>query len=105
LYALLEKAADVLEAWVDDLQTKGNSERTGLALIAAADRVKNGEPFRYAENEQATAAVESSVEFDAPQADVSAEMQSGFATDDNPEEEVPAAVAEAEEVELSDEEL
>ncbi|HEY6774368.1 MAG TPA: Hpt domain-containing protein [Oxalicibacterium sp.] len=105
LYALLEKAADVLEAWVDDLQTKGNSGRTGLALIAAAERVKNGEPFRYAENEQATAAVESAAEFDAPQADVPAEMQSGFATDDNPEEEVPAAVAEAEEVELSDEEL
>ncbi len=49
LYALLEKASELLSAWVLDLQTQGRSARRPDALIAAADRVRNGEPFRYEE--------------------------------------------------------
>lgn len=49
LYALLEKAAELLSAWVVDLQTEGRSARRPDALIAAAERLKNGEPFSYEE--------------------------------------------------------
>ncbi|HCY62317.1 MAG TPA: hybrid sensor histidine kinase/response regulator [Oxalobacteraceae bacterium] len=49
LYALLEKAAELLSAWVLDLQTQGKSLRRPDALIAAADRVRNGAPFSYEE--------------------------------------------------------
>jgi chemosensory pili system protein ChpA (sensor histidine kinase/response regulator) len=49
LYVLLEKAAELLSAWVVDLQTQGRSARRPDALVAAADRVRNGEPFRYEE--------------------------------------------------------
>ena len=105
LYALLEKAADVLEAWVEDLKTKGCSARTGLALIAAAEEVKNGQPFRYDESAQAApAAAENNAPPDASD-DAQSAAWSGTSLTDNPEEEAPAAVAEAEEVELSDEEL
>lgn len=97
LYALLEKAAGVLEAWVEDLQTTGYSGRTGLPLIAAAERVKNGEPFRYDEaDEQPIAAIE--------EIDTLPEIQTEALVEDGLGEEAPA-VAEAEEVELSDEEL
>ncbi|TCS36861.1 chemosensory pili system protein ChpA (sensor histidine kinase/response regulator) [Paucimonas lemoignei] len=49
LYALLEKAAELLAVWVEDLQTQGRSARRPDALIAAAERVKNREPFSYEE--------------------------------------------------------
>lgn len=50
LYALLEKAAEVLEAWVQDLKTLGRSARTPDALVKAAERVKEGGHFEYDEN-------------------------------------------------------
>ena len=47
LYALLDKAAEVLGAWVADLQANGTSDRTPTALAAAAERVKLGGAFLY----------------------------------------------------------
>ena len=49
LYALLDKAAEVLGAWVVDLQTQGRSDRTPTALAAAAERVKLRGAFHYVE--------------------------------------------------------
>jgi chemosensory pili system protein ChpA (sensor histidine kinase/response regulator) len=49
LYALIEKAANVLEEWVNDLLSLGQSHRSPEPLVAAADRVKQGEDFYYAE--------------------------------------------------------
>jgi chemosensory pili system protein ChpA (sensor histidine kinase/response regulator) len=47
LYALLEKAADVLGDWVQDLKSTGTSRHTPDALVRAAERVKAGEQFSY----------------------------------------------------------
>ncbi|MES2071902.1 MAG: Hpt domain-containing protein [Pseudomonadota bacterium] len=49
LYALLDKAAQELYAWVEDLKQRGQSTRTGAAIIAAAERVKAGQSFVYEE--------------------------------------------------------
>ncbi|RJG04580.1 response regulator [Noviherbaspirillum sedimenti] len=49
LYALLGKASELLSAWVVDLQTQGRSMRRPDALIAAADRLRDGAPFFYEE--------------------------------------------------------
>jgi len=57
LYALLEKASELLSAWVEDLQTQGRSARRPEALVAAADRVRNGAPFSYEESPVAETAV------------------------------------------------
>lgn len=56
LYALLEKASEIQKAWVADLQNEGRSGRTPDALIAAAERVKHGQPFSYEEMAAAAAA-------------------------------------------------
>lgn len=45
LYALLEFAEPQLFAWVDDLSQTGQSKRDGLAIIAAAERVKAGQHY------------------------------------------------------------
>lgn len=50
LFALLDKASELLGAWVVDLQTEGRSARTSQALVAAAERVMRGEPFSFEEN-------------------------------------------------------
>ncbi|MDB5762758.1 MAG: putative chemotaxis protein histidine kinase [Herminiimonas sp.] len=55
LYALLEKATEVLGAWVADLQTQGRSDRIAAALMNAAERVKKGESFLYEESAGAIA--------------------------------------------------
>jgi chemosensory pili system protein ChpA (sensor histidine kinase/response regulator) len=55
LYALLDKATEILGTWVMDLQTQGRSDRTPLALTSAAERVKKGEPFFYEEGISAIA--------------------------------------------------
>jgi chemosensory pili system protein ChpA (sensor histidine kinase/response regulator) len=55
LYALLDKATEVLGAWVTDLQTQARSDRSASALASAAERVKKGEPFRYEEDAGAIA--------------------------------------------------
>lgn len=47
LYALLEKAADVLAGWVQDLKLVGKSACTPDALVKAAERVKSGGQFAY----------------------------------------------------------
>ena len=49
LYALLEKAADVLGDWVQDFKDQGRSNRTPDALVAAAERVKAGSEFYFEE--------------------------------------------------------
>ncbi|WP_206047008.1 Hpt domain-containing protein, partial [Noviherbaspirillum denitrificans] len=49
LYALLEKAADVLGDWVQDLKNTGTSSRTPDALVRAAERIKAGGQFSYEE--------------------------------------------------------
>ncbi|GGI20268.1 Hpt domain-containing protein [Oxalicibacterium faecigallinarum] len=61
MYALVAHAASELGAWVLDMQTMGRSDRTGQALIDAAERVKNGEPFRL---EESAAIVPSSPQMD-----------------------------------------
>ncbi|MFZ6842802.1 Hpt domain-containing protein [Undibacterium sp. RuTC16W] len=49
LYGLLDRAADEMFAWVEDLKHVGFSGRNGLALIAAAERIKAGQDFQYIE--------------------------------------------------------
>ncbi|HZW12848.1 MAG TPA: Hpt domain-containing protein [Noviherbaspirillum sp.] len=49
LYALLEKAAELLGVWVQDLKKFGRSDRTPHALVNAAERVKTGGHFFYEE--------------------------------------------------------
>ncbi|WP_151635759.1 hybrid sensor histidine kinase/response regulator [Noviherbaspirillum aerium] len=47
LFALIDKAAEVLEAWVYDLKSHGRSARTPDAIVAAAERIKSGGQFLY----------------------------------------------------------
>lgn len=47
LCGLLEKASELLSAWVADLQAQGRSDCRAHLLITAAERVKNGAPFFY----------------------------------------------------------
>jgi chemosensory pili system protein ChpA (sensor histidine kinase/response regulator) len=51
LTALLEKSAEVLGAWVDDLQSQGYSRCSQHALVAAAERVKQGGDFFFDEEQ------------------------------------------------------
>ncbi|HYD60652.1 MAG TPA: Hpt domain-containing protein [Noviherbaspirillum sp.] len=64
LYALLEKATEVLGGWVQDLKLRGKSACTPDALVHAAERVKSGGQFVYEEAEQA-AAVDTIVDLQA----------------------------------------
>lgn len=84
LYALLEKASELLAAWVVDLQTTGKSARRPDALIAAADRVRNGEPFRYEDTPVAEEVVAEAVV---------SEVAIESSTEQGPAEEFPAAPA------------
>jgi chemosensory pili system protein ChpA (sensor histidine kinase/response regulator) len=47
LYALLDKAAEFLGAWVLDLKQNGRSDRSAAALVAAAGQVKAGGQFVF----------------------------------------------------------
>ena len=58
LYALLDKAADELTVWVEDLKQSGYSTRNGHAVIAAAERMKAGQDYLYIEEHQATPLIE-----------------------------------------------
>lgn len=71
LYALLEKASEILSAWTNDLQTQGRSDATPGALVAAAERINAGQPFSY-EEVAAAAAQPAAVEAieDAAQAQI-----------------------------------
>jgi chemosensory pili system protein ChpA (sensor histidine kinase/response regulator) len=52
LYALLDKAAEILSAWVVDLKASGRSDRSATALVQAAERVKQGEPFSFEQEDE-----------------------------------------------------
>jgi chemosensory pili system protein ChpA (sensor histidine kinase/response regulator) len=117
LYALLENAVQVIDAWVGDLSNDGRSSRTGRSLIDASERVKNGEPFHYDASNELLAtmdgltlesvnspAQEESVEPLAYET-VSTEEEQPFPTLDGAEDDAPLVSSEAEELELSDEEL
>ena len=65
LYALLDKAIEVLGAWVNDLTLQGRSDRTSNALVSAAERVKAGGQFSYEEEPEMPAAP---IEDEAPAA-------------------------------------
>lgn len=107
LYGLLDHAVQVLDAWVGDLQMQGRSDRSGRALINAAERVKNDADFYYDESEEGpSVTLAESVVVAATDhvhtesaaesfAETAAEFDSGDALD----------ATEAEELELSDEEL
>jgi len=101
LYAMLENAAHVIEAWVGDLRTQGRSDHTGRALIEASERVKRGEPFSYDATAEMQAPVATETPAEVTQAE-QAQTKSGL-----PEggDDAPPLSAEAEELELSDEEL
>lgn len=108
LYAMLDNAATVLEGWVDDLKTRGYSERTGRALIEASERVKNGAAFHYdGAAEQGEADKSSLPAFDISEASASESVVAGddeldeFGIDNG----ASPVAAEAEELQLSDEEL
>lgn len=49
LYALLERTASEMNAWVDELKQSGQSARTGAAIIAAAERIKAGLDYQEAD--------------------------------------------------------
>lgn len=110
LYALLENAVQVLDAWVGDLQMQGRSDRSGRALINAAERVKNGAGFHYDALEETLLVApageafeeltESEHNTDAENtAESIAESTADFGSED------ALAATEPEELELSDEEL
>ncbi|WP_076593400.1 hybrid sensor histidine kinase/response regulator [Herminiimonas arsenitoxidans] len=103
LYALLEHATQVLDAWVNDLQIQGRSDRIGHALISASERVKNGEGFSYDVTEDAPHAASAVMAAEAPASAVAEEPESEHAIEFGSEETL--AATEAEELELSDEEL
>ncbi|WP_019141923.1 Hpt domain-containing protein [Noviherbaspirillum massiliense] len=127
LYALLEKAAELLSAWVADLKTQGRSDRTPDALVRAAERVKAGEPFVFDEvsaelglsMEDAQDTVDESAapafseialvtDTDAPKPEAAqqfmqeADLTFAPETISEAEAELPLALPEAEEVSLSD---
>lgn len=56
LYMLLDKAVEVLGAWVEDLQSKGRSDRTPKPLVRAAERIRLGGSFLYEEDTAPVAA-------------------------------------------------
>ncbi|HEY8101567.1 MAG TPA: Hpt domain-containing protein [Burkholderiaceae bacterium] len=91
LYALLDKAVEVLSAWVADLQAQGTSACTSPALVAAAERVKAGQAFSYVEEEAPVPANEVS-----DLADIEAESEAG---------QDHADLLQADEVNLSDDEM
>jgi chemosensory pili system protein ChpA (sensor histidine kinase/response regulator) len=90
LYALLDKAVEILGAWVVDLQTQGSSARTPTSLVNAAERMKQGEPFSFDEGEGAAAPVQA-----APAAEPAApieQVEEPVAQVEEPKPEVAAPV-------------
>jgi chemosensory pili system protein ChpA (sensor histidine kinase/response regulator) len=75
LYALLDKAAEVLGAWVQDLKLQGRSDRTPHALVTAAERVKSGGQFLFEEEAPTPAPVLS-----ATIPELSPQVEEGVAT-------------------------
>lgn len=129
LYALLDKAAEFLGGWVEDLQAHGRSDRTPHALVRAAERVKAGEPFLFEEDDTKPAmTADASAGFkpelsvnlqqetmaEAPAAAAEAAIETepvmqpdaalGVDTEESVEE-LSAGLPQAEEIELSDTDL
>ncbi len=67
LYALLEKAAEILGTWVQDLTNQGWSSRTPDALVRAAERVKAGGRFEFEEVQSGQAVETPALEVDSPE--------------------------------------
>ena len=124
LYALLEKAADILGAWVQDLKESGRSAQTQHALVAAAERVKAGGSFVFEDGAPAPQAAEDAAPAEPPVADALPEPESepepapdlpeelieaaSLAVADGQGEPMPEALPDlpvAEEVQLSDADL
>ncbi|MDB5795949.1 MAG: response regulator [Noviherbaspirillum sp.] len=96
LYALLDKAADLIEGWVEEIRRTGRSGGTPHALIAAAECVKAGEPFLYEEAEplrveEVTVVTEASALPLEDEAEPSAPAAEVFSANDGLPEESPAA--------------
>ncbi|MEN3363697.1 MAG: hypothetical protein V7606_971 [Burkholderiales bacterium] len=62
LYALLDKTAEVLGAWVEDLKLHGRSDCTPHAIVAAAERVQAGGAFTFEADDAVLAPVEAASE-------------------------------------------
>jgi len=112
LYALLDKAAEILGEWVQNLKLTGTSSQTPDALVRAAEQVKAGGQFSYQEAETAI--------FAAPEATAQAESAASPAEDSMPDfaaappedaqeadipEEAVAELPQAEEIRMGDDEL
>ena len=108
LYALLEKAADVLGEWVQSLKLTGTSSQTPDALVRAAEQVKAGGQFSYEEAEAAVSDAPDAMPFALPAEDSTAVPAAEPLVDaqeaDIPEEAV-AELPQAEEIRMGDEEL
>ena len=113
LYGLLNKAVEVLSAWVEDLQTQGRSDRTPTALVRAAERLKAGGGFVYEEAAPAPQAVSQTSEEElipAPSAPapmvaeavVDEKVDADFVPEIVIEEEISMSLPQAEEITLSD---
>ena len=89
LYALLEKATDVLGGWVRDLKLHGKSVCTPDALVRAAEGVKAGGQFVYEDAPQ-TAAIAANEDPQTPAPAVSFASTEGEEQTDNPRLDVPS---------------
>jgi len=61
LLGLLDRAAADLSVWVDELATTGRSSRTSAALVAAAQRVQDGQAFSMPEPVPAAPVIDASL--------------------------------------------
>jgi chemosensory pili system protein ChpA (sensor histidine kinase/response regulator) len=89
LYALLEKAAEVLGGWVQDLKLRGKSGCTPDALVRAAERVKSGGQFVYEEAPQA-AIIDAGEDLQAQEPAVPLVPTEGSESIDSPRPETPS---------------
>ncbi|MGH8808623.1 MAG: Hpt domain-containing protein, partial [Noviherbaspirillum sp.] len=75
LYALLEKAAEILGNWVQDLKLWGKSDSTPQTLVDAAERVKAGGHFVFEEiSPIQTPTADAAVVPDVPQIDLTLDL-------------------------------
>jgi chemosensory pili system protein ChpA (sensor histidine kinase/response regulator) len=122
LYALLDKAADVLSDWVAELQASGRSDYSAAPMVAAAERVKAGGAFAWEDVRSVEPQVAEAVEpnFEAPVSPVAEEAPAttesiiaavatpddGFSLDfdlsDTGDAQIPASLPEATETALSE---
>ncbi|HJV51607.1 MAG TPA: Hpt domain-containing protein [Noviherbaspirillum sp.] len=101
LYALLEKAADILAAWVQDLKESGKSQQTQHALVEAAERMKAGGGFVFEDSAPVEQAVECADHAEPPSDEtmpsfVPAEPEAALEPPEDSIEEASAVSAESE---------